>query len=70
MAARGLDIVNVDYVIHYEIPSHSKSFIHRSGRCGRNNQHGVNISLITDKDKADFNKLISETKIEVINEIE
>lgn len=46
VAARGLDIQNVDYVIHYDIPRESKVFIHRSGRCGRNHQKGNNIVFV------------------------
>ncbi|KAI8011597.1 hypothetical protein LOK49_LG06G00113 [Camellia lanceoleosa] len=35
VAARGLDVPNVDLVIHYELPSTSEIFVHRSGRTGR-----------------------------------
>lgn len=50
VASRGLDIVNVDYVIHYDISRNQRSFIHRSGRCGRNQCLGVNISFVTRND--------------------
>ncbi|KAE8675800.1 DEAD-box ATP-dependent RNA helicase 9 [Hibiscus syriacus] len=35
VAARGLDIPSVDLVIHYELPSTSETFVHRTGRAGR-----------------------------------
>lgn len=32
VAARGLDIPNVSHVIHYQVPTTSENYIHRSGR--------------------------------------
>eukprot|EP00262_Sarcandra_glabra_P000651 TRINITY_DN1078_c0_g2_i1.p1 TRINITY_DN1078_c0_g2~~TRINITY_DN1078_c0_g2_i1.p1 ORF type:complete len:665 (-),score=142.95 TRINITY_DN1078_c0_g2_i1:198-2192(-) len=48
VAARGLDIPNVDLVIHYELPSTSEIFVHRSGRTGRAGKKGNAILIHTD----------------------
>ncbi|KAF7144604.1 hypothetical protein RHSIM_Rhsim04G0084900 [Rhododendron simsii] len=40
VAARGLDVPNVDLIIHYELPSTSEIFVHRSGRTGRAGKKG------------------------------
>ncbi|MFI3321241.1 MAG: DEAD/DEAH box helicase [Rikenellaceae bacterium] len=42
IAARGLDINSLGYVIHYEQPQTPESFVHRSGRTGRMNGKGEN----------------------------
>ncbi|CAI5498905.1 unnamed protein product [Closterium sp. Naga37s-1] len=48
VAARGLDIPNVDLVIHYEIPNDPETFVHRSGRTGRAGKTGCTILMYTD----------------------
>ncbi|EXC35020.1 DEAD-box ATP-dependent RNA helicase 53 [Morus notabilis] len=47
VAARGLDIPNVDLIIHYELPNSSEIFVHRSGRTGRAGKKGAAILLYT-----------------------
>ncbi|GAB2285048.1 DEAD-box ATP-dependent RNA helicase 53, mitochondrial [Dionaea muscipula] len=47
VAARGLDVPNVDLVIHYELPSTSEIFVHRSGRTGRAGKKGAAILIHT-----------------------
>lgn len=45
VAARGLDVPNVDLVIHYELPNSSEIFVHRSGRTGRAGKKGTAILI-------------------------
>ncbi|RDX75323.1 DEAD-box ATP-dependent RNA helicase 3, chloroplastic, partial [Mucuna pruriens] len=47
VAARGLDIPNVDLVIHYELPNDAETFVHRSGRTGRAGKAGTAILMYT-----------------------
>ena len=46
LAARGLDIDSLKYVIHYEMAQSPELFIHRSGRTGRMNSEGENFVIM------------------------
>lgn len=46
VAARGLDIEDVDVVMHYDPPSDSKTFLHRSGRTARAGRAGMVVTLV------------------------
>eukprot|EP00218_Dolichomastix_sp_CCMP3274_P016844 CAMPEP_0170134812 /NCGR_PEP_ID=MMETSP0033_2-20121228/2120_1 /TAXON_ID=195969 /ORGANISM="Dolichomastix tenuilepis, Strain CCMP3274" /LENGTH=700 /DNA_ID=CAMNT_0010370393 /DNA_START=122 /DNA_END=2220 /DNA_ORIENTATION=- len=50
VAARGLDISDVDLVVHYELPQDTETFVHRSGRTGRAGRTGVAIAMHTDRE--------------------
>lgn len=47
VAARGLDINDVDAVINYDLPEENEFYIHRIGRTGRAKRHGVAYTLLT-----------------------
>ena len=41
VAARGLDVPDVDLVVHYRFPQTHEAYVHRSGRCGRAGRSGA-----------------------------
>ena len=45
IAARGIDIDKLSYVLNYDIPNESETYVHRIGRCGRAGEQGVAISI-------------------------
>ena len=47
VAARGLDIDDVDVVFNYDVPEEIEYYIHRIGRTGRAKRHGVAYSLVS-----------------------
>ncbi|GGI82297.1 DEAD/DEAH box helicase [Shewanella gelidii] len=46
VAARGLDIVDLNYVVNYQLPHKAEDYVHRIGRTGRAGRLGVAISLV------------------------
>lgn len=68
IAARGIDVDDLDYVINYEIPNISETYVHRIGRTGRAGSRGTALSFCDSDERTylrDIEKLINK-KIEVI----
>ncbi len=64
IAARGIDIDSLPYVINYEIPNIAEDYVHRIGRTGRAGMEGEAISLVSHDERAfmrDIEKLIKRT---------
>ncbi|XP_039432166.1 ATP-dependent RNA helicase DDX24 [Culex pipiens pallens] len=57
VAARGLDIPNVDHVIHYQVPKTTENYVHRSGRTARATREGIAILLTGADEVKDYVKL-------------
>ena len=51
VAARGLDIVELPFVVNYDVPFNTEDYIHRIGRTGRAGATGVAIMLMTGADE-------------------
>lgn len=51
LAARGIDIPTVEYVINYDLPEDPENYVHRCGRTGRGNNKGQAISFCSDEER-------------------
>jgi ATP-dependent RNA helicase RhlE len=70
IAARGIDVDDLEYVFNYEISNISETYVHRIGRTGRAGAKGTAISFCDAEEKAylrDIEKLISK-KITIVDE--
>lgn len=50
VAARGLDVKNIDAIFNYELPQQAEIYVHRIGRTGRAGKTGIAVSLIEDRE--------------------
>tara|TARA_B110000046_G_C12964640_1_gene386108 strand:+ start:126 stop:1424 length:1299 start_codon:yes stop_codon:yes gene_type:complete len=57
VAARGLDIVNLFYVINFDLPFMPIDYVHRIGRTARAGKHGIAISLLDEYDVANIREV-------------
>ncbi|NKF49813.1 DEAD/DEAH box helicase [Shewanella sp. WXL01] len=63
VAARGLDIQDLEYVVNYDLPFLAEDYVHRIGRTGRAGKTGVAISFVSREEERtlkDIQKLIGQ----------
>ncbi|KAA8496381.1 putative ATP-dependent RNA helicase DDX47 [Porphyridium purpureum] len=57
VAARGLDIPSVDFVVNFDIPANAKDYIHRVGRTARAGRAGRAINMVSQYDVENFQRV-------------
>ncbi|CAI5450038.1 unnamed protein product [Caenorhabditis angaria] len=68
VAARGLDVDDIKYVINYDYPNNSEDYVHRIGRTGRRDKKGTAYTFFTPQNAAkarDLLKILDEAKQQV-----
>ncbi|MDD2996561.1 MAG: DEAD/DEAH box helicase [Paludibacter sp.] len=63
IAARGIDVKELDYIIHYHLPEKSDQYTHRSGRTARAGKSGLSVCLIRTEDLTEIKTIESNLKI-------
>ena len=66
LASRGLDIPEIEFVVHYQLPHNEEAFLHRNGRTARMHSSGTAYVILTEDEKPSFLK--DKTVIEVLPE--
>ncbi|MBO9407664.1 DEAD/DEAH box helicase [Shimia sp. R9_1] len=64
VAARGIDLPNLDLVVHAELPNNHETLLHRSGRTGRAGRKGVSALIVTRKSRKKAERLLRWAKLE------
>ncbi|MGZ3753101.1 MAG: helicase-related protein, partial [Mucilaginibacter sp.] len=54
LASRGLDIPEIEYIVHYQLPHTKEAFLHRNGRTARMHANGTAYLLLSPDEKPDF----------------
>jgi superfamily II DNA/RNA helicase len=57
VAARGIHVDDVACVVHFDVPTDAKDYVHRSGRTGRAGASGVVVTFVTEDDAAKVHKI-------------
>ncbi|MES1175952.1 MAG: DEAD/DEAH box helicase [Myxococcales bacterium] len=59
-AMTGIDVPDVEWVLHYELPSSALAYVHRAGRTGRAGKSGTSVVLVTREDRPMQNRIEKE----------
>ena len=58
VAARGIDVDDVEAVINYDLPNENEYYLHRIGRTGRAHKHGGSFSLVTFQESVRMDEIL------------
>ncbi|MEP3629092.1 MAG: DEAD/DEAH box helicase [Hyphomicrobiales bacterium] len=64
VAARGIDLPNLDLVVHAELPNNHETLLHRSGRTGRAGRKGVSALIVTKKTFKKAQRMLHMAKLQ------
>lgn len=68
VAARGLDIKGVSHVYNFDTPKDSKQYIHRIGRTARAGKDGIAITLLSERDYENFDRVLKDNAVKIARE--
>ena len=69
VAARGIDLPNLELVIHADLPKNKESLLHRSGRTGRAGKKGVSILMVSSTTTKKTQRLLDNAQIKAVWEL-
>ncbi|MBX9464117.1 MAG: DEAD/DEAH box helicase [Aquamicrobium sp.] len=63
VAARGIDLPNLDLVIHADVPSNPATLLHRSGRTGRAGRKGVCVLIVPEHRRSAAHRVLAQARL-------
>jgi ATP-dependent RNA helicase DeaD len=63
VAARGIDLPNLDLVVHADVPSNPETLLHRSGRTGRAGRKGICVLIVPENKRAAAQRVLAFAKL-------
>ncbi|MEM7744102.1 MAG: DEAD/DEAH box helicase [Pseudomonadota bacterium] len=64
VAARGIDLPNLDLVVHAELPTNHETLLHRSGRTGRAGRKGVSVLIVPPSARRKAERMLASSKLQ------
>ena len=64
VAARGIDLPNLELVVHAELPSNHETLLHRSGRTGRAGRKGTSALIVTAKVRSKAMRILKGARLD------
>ena len=65
VAARGLDVSDIDIVFNYDLPQQAEYYVHRIGRTARAGKKGLSFTFVTSRDYPKFREIEKYAKIKM-----
>jgi superfamily II DNA/RNA helicase len=65
VAARGLDVEDIDVVVHYDPPEDHKGYLHRSGRTARAGREGLVVTLVLWNEHTEVERIQKRLRLQV-----
>ncbi len=65
VAARGIHVDGISLVVHVDPPAESKAYLHRAGRTARAGEDGVVVTLVTEEERADVEKMTRKAGVDI-----
>lgn len=69
LASRGLDIPEIEYIVHYQLPHNHEAFLHRNGRTARMHAKGTAYLILTEDEKLAYVKQSPEIEALPVNPV-
>ena len=66
VAARGIDVNDLNCVVNFSMPQNPETYIHRIGRTGRAGKHGIAITFVTPREQRKMQQISEAVKVKIV----